>query len=127
MTACQFPVEFLKNVQYAVGPPSVLQTEPPVSAITVQGSDRGPKVIGVTVASVGVTVVPDGRSCDFKFEVFGAAVADCCETSATISTTGSPEATEVPPLPDAPVVPCGYMSTYASCGELPLAARTYVE
>ena len=127
VTACQLrELLFFRKVQKAVGPPELSQTDPPVNARGVQGRPRGPKVAAVTLVSVGVTGVVAGRSWLLRLSVFGALATGCWTTSEVNVTTGSPGfpvTTEVPPFPDAPVRTFGSMSTYASCGALPEAAR----
>src|SRR5579872_5283734 len=112
VTACQeLALVFSKKVQKAVGPPELSQTVPPVSATGVHGRPRGPNVGAVTVESVGVTGVVEGNNWDSRFEVFGALPTGSLTTSDSIVITGSPDATEVPPFPDAPVRTFGSMST----------------
>src|SRR5579864_5618341 len=97
--APQFPERpSLKKIQYATGPPELSHTLPlALPCVTVRmrhGRPRGPKVAGevAVLASVGVTVVVEGRSCDAKVEVLGAVDADCGATSELIAITGSPAA-----------------------------------
>ena len=115
VTACQvLDLVFSKNVQNAVGPPELSQIVPPglpLKVTGVQGSPRGPNVGAVTVESVGVTGVVAGNNRLWRLLVPGALDAACTTTSVDIVTSGSPAATEVPPLPEAPVRLFGNIST----------------
>ena len=115
VTACQvLDFVFLKNVQNAVGPPELSQIVPPglpLNVTGVHGSPRGPNVGAVTLASVGVTGVVAGSNKLCRLLVPGALATACSATSVDIVTSGSPAATEVPPLPEAPVRLLGNIST----------------
>ena len=124
VTACQvLDVVFSRKVQYAVGPPELSQTDPPVTAMDVHGRPRGPKVAAVIKVSVGETGVVAGSKLFSRLVVLGALAAGSWATSDDNTTSGSPETTEAPRFPEAPELLFGSMSTYASWGEVPEGAR----
>ena len=112
VTACHvLDLVFSRKVQYAVGPPELSQTDPPVTEIDVHGKPRGPNVAAVAEVSVGVTGVVAGSNWLLRLFVFGALPTGCWTTSDVITISGSPDATEVPPLPEANEDLLGSMST----------------
>ena len=73
VTACQeLDFVFSRNVQYAVGPPELSQTDPPVTETDMHGKPRGPKVAAFVDVSVGVTGVVEGSNWFLRLFVFGA-------------------------------------------------------
>ena len=115
VTACQelyLAFTFFRKVQKAVGPPELSQTDPAShrnpGAWKTARAKRRRGYAGIGQGDAGVVA---GSSWDSKLEVFGALATGSMTISDSIIITGSPDATEVPPLPEAPVRIFRNMST----------------
>src|SRR5215470_2065343 len=116
--------EFWKKAQKAVAPPALSHTAPPAANWGVHGRPRGPKVMGVPLPgppSLTASPEPAGRNCALRLAVAGAFPAVIGTTSAERVICGSRVSITVPPLPEAPVLLLGYMSTK------PRPPRVYAE